>query len=173
MATHFSILPEESHGQRSLGDFSPRGRRVRQDWVTEHVTDQRGTLEMRWFRPWKVQTVDTRPGIRATHRSHVCWELASWQATSAVSSRRERSGGSQGSLSSGHWSCAWGLHPHDLHCGAGYYMVLGGRRFSVLSRGSGPSEWNVCEMFQESYTQICQLPVPTWDQGSQSRAVTL
>ena len=31
MATHFSILPEESHGQRSLGDFSPWGRRVRQD----------------------------------------------------------------------------------------------------------------------------------------------
>ena len=28
------FLPEESHGQRSLADYSPWGRRVRYDWAT-------------------------------------------------------------------------------------------------------------------------------------------
>ena len=31
MATHSSILPEESHGQRSLVGYNPLTRRVRQD----------------------------------------------------------------------------------------------------------------------------------------------
>ena len=31
MATHSSILPEESREQRSLGDYGPWGCRVRQD----------------------------------------------------------------------------------------------------------------------------------------------
>ena len=35
MATHSSILSWESHGQRSLVDYSSWGHRVRHDWVTE------------------------------------------------------------------------------------------------------------------------------------------
>ena len=32
------FLPGESHGQRSLVGYSPQGRRVRNDWATEHTT---------------------------------------------------------------------------------------------------------------------------------------
>ena len=32
------FLPGESHGERSLAGYSPRGRRVGHDWVTQHST---------------------------------------------------------------------------------------------------------------------------------------
>ena len=38
MATHFSILLGESHGQRSLVGCNPWGRRVGHDWATKHST---------------------------------------------------------------------------------------------------------------------------------------
>ena len=41
IATHSSILPEESHGQRSLVGYSPWGcKRVRRNWATNHQRQQ-------------------------------------------------------------------------------------------------------------------------------------
>ena len=37
MATHSSILAWESHGQRSLEGYSPKGHRVRQNWATGQI----------------------------------------------------------------------------------------------------------------------------------------
>ena len=37
------FFPGESHGQRSLAGYSPRDRRVRHDWVTDHSTVSRQT----------------------------------------------------------------------------------------------------------------------------------
>ena len=44
MATHSIVLPGEFHAQMSLAGYSPRGRRVRQDWVTfiSHLYQQEG-----------------------------------------------------------------------------------------------------------------------------------
>ena len=35
--------PGESHGQRSLAGYSPRDRRVRHDWASEHITTHEET----------------------------------------------------------------------------------------------------------------------------------
>ena len=44
MAAHSSILPGESHGQRSLAGYSPQGhKRVRHDSVTEQLSEQNAT----------------------------------------------------------------------------------------------------------------------------------
>ena len=37
MATYSSTLSGKSHGQRSLVGYSPLDRRVRHDWMTEHI----------------------------------------------------------------------------------------------------------------------------------------
>ena len=36
MATHSSILPEESHGQRNMADYNPQGCKVGHNWATKH-----------------------------------------------------------------------------------------------------------------------------------------
>ena len=47
------FLPGESHGQRSLAGYSPRGRRVRHDWATSLSFFKMNFLMSQYF--WSVQ----------------------------------------------------------------------------------------------------------------------
>ena len=47
MATHSSILPGESHGQRSLEDFSPHGAAKSWTWLRAHTAAETPGLEPR------------------------------------------------------------------------------------------------------------------------------
>ena len=62
------LLPGESHGQRSLMDFSPRGRRVGHDWATKHTHAQG------WNTLFTHLSVDTWGASTFWLRGIICYE---------------------------------------------------------------------------------------------------